>query len=530
MKTSNYILMLGIMCFLMVLSSCEPLFVPTVEEGKTGTTNGYEWVDLGLPSGVKWATCNMGASSPQESGKTYAWEMFNVRSSWGDKWRMPKMEEFEELVEHCKIVPTMFMGMKGVDCKGPNGNHIFIPFPDGGWSRYWTISLNYDGSYASTIAFNEAGASIGGSRELNTTLYIRPILNEAGTFSVSYNANGGSGYMKSQMFYDGIEQMLQANAFTREGFVLMGWNTKADGSGTSYKNGEVISISQNVTLYAQWKGEPVVVTFDANGGSGSMEPQVFESGVSQAINTNLFTRYSYVFNGWNTKADGSGQSYVDGETIVTDKPLILYAQWKRDASFGEENGYEWVDLGLPSGLKWATCNVGAYAPENYGTYYAWGETQPRSNYSWSYYKHCNGSSSKLTKYNTSSDYGTVDNKTTLELSDDAAHVNWGGTWRMPTYNEWDELKNNCTWKWTTQNGVNGYKVTSKTNGYSIFLPAAGYRNGASVYNVGSYGYYWSSSLDESGPYYACGLFFNSGSVGWYYGNRYGGHAVRAVCP
>ena len=210
--------------------------------------------------------------------------------------------------------------------------------------------------------------------------------------------------------------------------------------------------------------------------------------------------------------------------------MILYAQWAKRSASGTENGYEWVDLGLPSGLKWATCNIGATSPEGYGEYFAWGETSPKSNYAWSTYKYCNGSSSTLTKYNTNSSNGTVDNKTTLDLSDDAARANWGGTWRMPTKVEQDELRKNCTWAWTTQNGVNGYKVTSKTNGNSIFLPAAGYRDGSSVYSVGFYGNYWSGSLYESYPNGAYCLYFDSGSVGWSYYNRYYGLTVRAVCP
>lgn len=135
-----------------------------------------------------------------------------------------------------------------------------------------------------------------------------------------------------------------------------------------------------------------------------------------------------------------------------------------------------VDLGLPSGLKWASCNVGAEKPEDYGNYYAWGEVLPKENYSWATYKYANeASSNKLTKYCDNTKYGDngfTDNKTALDLEDDVAHVNWGGNWRMPTDDEWSEL-NNCTWTWVTQNGVNGYLVASKTNGNSIFLPAAG---------------------------------------------------------
>ncbi len=186
-----------------------------------------------------------------------------------------------------------------------------------------------------------------------------------------------------------------------------------------------------------------------------------------------------------------------------------------------------VDLGLS--VKWAAYNVGATAPEEYGGYYAWGETEEKSNYSWETYKYYNGSYTTMTKYCTSSSYGTVDNRTTLEASDDVATVKWGGAWRMPTTEEQQELKDNCNWQWTTLNGVNGYRVTGP-NGNSIFLPAAGYCDGTVVNYQGSYGSFWSSSLGSSSSSYACNLGFNSSYYDWddYY--RYYGHSVRPVCP
>ena len=142
----------------------------------------------------------------------------------------------------------------------------------------------------------------------------------------------------------------------------------------------------------------------------------------------------------------------------------------------DTNGRDYVDLGLPSGLKWATMNVGASKPEEYGDYFAWGETEPKKEYSWLNYKFelSTDNNGPFSKYVTNSSYGTVDNKTVLDPEEDAAHVNWGGSWRMPTEEEWTELRTNCTWTWTTQNGVNGRLVTGP-NGKSIFLPAAGRR-------------------------------------------------------
>lgn len=192
-----------------------------------------------------------------------------------------------------------------------------------------------------------------------------------------------------------------------------------------------------------------------------------------------------------------------------------------------------VDLGLPSGIKWASCNIGAEKPEDYGNYYAWGEVLPKEDYSWATYKYANGAYNKLTKYCNDASYGDngfTDNKTTLEPEDDAARVNWGGSWRMPTAAEWDELRDNCTWTWTTQNGINGYQVTSKTNSNSIFLPAAGYRSVTGLNDVGRYGLYWSSSLREYDPDYAWYLYFDSGDVGRGSGYRSYGRSVRPVCP
>ena len=192
-----------------------------------------------------------------------------------------------------------------------------------------------------------------------------------------------------------------------------------------------------------------------------------------------------------------------------------------------------VDLGLPSGIKWASCNVGAEKPEDCGNYYAWGEVFLKEDYSLATYKYANGNGNKFTKYCNNASYGDngfTDNKTTLEPEDDVAHVNWGGSWRMPTNTEWQELQDNCTWTWTTQNGINGYRVTSKTNSNSIFLPAAGYRLGTSLSTVGYGGYYWSSSLIEDNPSNAWYLDFYSDYV---YGSnviRYVGQSVRPVCP
>ena len=197
-----------------------------------------------------------------------------------------------------------------------------------------------------------------------------------------------------------------------------------------------------------------------------------------------------------------------------------------------------VDLGLS--VKWATCNLGASKPTEYGGYYQWAGTKDVSDtgiyLDWSNCPYHTGSDNQSgwTKYNTESSYGTVDNKTVLESMDDVASVVLGGKLRIPTDEEWMELRNtdNCSWTWTTIDGVNGYKVQSKKSGYTnnwIFLPAAGYRSYDRLVIVGSYGFYWSSSLGTEGTFNACSMYLSSSLV--FRGHRYRcfGQSVRPVC-
>ena len=220
---------------------------------------------------------------------------------------------------------------------------------------------------------------------------------------------------------------------------------------------------------------------------------------------------------------------------------------------GTHNGHEYIDLGLPSGTLWATCNVGADAPEEYGDYFAWGETEPKLAYQWSNYKYCNGSGGedeysddgwkKLTKYCTDSEYGDngfTDGLSTLLPEDDAATANWGDGWCMPSKTQMDELVENTSFKWTTLNGVNGVLFKSR-NGNGLFLPAVGYRMDNGLHTDGEDGAYWLNSNcssiypEMSNPcnaenchvrQYASGTYYINISYG---GNRCFGFAVRPVC-
>ena len=218
---------------------------------------------------------------------------------------------------------------------------------------------------------------------------------------------------------------------------------------------------------------------------------------------------------------------------LTGNQAVEYDISQLDSIFfieGTTEEHEYVDLGLPSGTLWATCNVGANSPEEYGDYFAWGETEPKNDYSMSTYKYCKGTANTMTKYCKNSDYGIVDDKTVLEPSDDAATVNWGIGWQMPSYEQCKELYNSSytTTILTTLNGVYGRKITSKSNGNSIFLPAAGRRSGTSLGNAGSCGYYWSRSLYKSSANrYAYELDY-SPSLQMRYETREYGRSVRPV--
>ena len=191
--------------------------------------------------------------------------------------------------------------------------------------------------------------------------------------------------------------------------------------------------------------------------------------------------------------------------------------------------HEYVDLGLPSGTLWATCNVGANAPEEYGDYFAWGETQPKDYYDWSTYQYCNGSQNTLTKYCNVSSYGYnnfTDELTTLLPEDDAATTNWGSAWRMPTKGEWQELYNNTTVTWTVQDDVYGCLFTA-LNGNSIFLPAAGCRVESNLNYAANNGFYWSSSMGILIPNRAYHLYFYSDDY-ILATRRYAGLSIRPV--
>ena len=485
-----------------------------------GYTNGHGYVDLGLPSGTRWATCNVGSDTPEGYGNYYAWGetttktnydwstyrycngsdttltkyCFDARygnngftdtlitleasddaatANWGADWRMPTETDLQELLDNCTSNWTTQNGVSGCLFTGQNGNSIFLPAAgyngSGGSSGYyWSSSLYTNSTTRGRVLYVASSLYYMVTDLRYYGQSVRPVCN-------GDNIGGDANISVPTV------NTLSVSSITATTATLSG-DVYSDGGATVTSRGFLYGTnSSNLT-------ETVL------SGSGT--------GNYTANLTGLISNTTYYYKAFATNSVGT--SYGDIMSFTTETASTSYSE-----PTGYVNGYGYVDLGLPSGTKWATCNVGANSPTAYGNYYAWGETTPKETYN-------------------SSTYTYSSNPTTLPSDRDAATANWGTGWRMPTYDELSELKNNCTVTWTTQNGVNGRLFTGP-NGNSIFLPAAGYRYDSSLNYDGSYGDYWSSSLSSGNTDDACNLGFDSGYNLMGSCLRYYGNTVRAVC-
>ena len=279
-----------------------------------------------------------------------------------------------------------------------------------------------------------------------------------------------------------------------------------------------------------------VLTIQAQNDSYKMTIEL-SNGTKMSLNTNEVKEVAIADGKIVVSGDDLIQTINNIEDKVNELEALIYTY------HGSNAEREYVDLGLS--VKWATCNVGATKPYEFGDYFAWGETEEKTSYTWENYKYCTTGEEEdynfnLTKYNTSDLNGAIDNKTVLDAADDVAHVKWGGNWRMPTRAEQDELRENCTWTWygfnnLEFNGKPGYKVTSNIDGYTdrfIFLPVAGRCDGMYFDKGGDQGYYWSSSVNPDEELVTDGycLGLRSDRVDWYSQVRCYGFSVRPVCP
>ena len=523
------------------------LAMPAINYVGTEVTQGPEAVDLGLPSGLKWASCNVGATAPEEIGDYFAWgetepyysslspltwkddksagydwdsyrwcrssatmlNKYNVDSeygtlvdnkitleladdaaqaNWGGSWRIPTYLEWDELLKKCTWTWTTRNGIDGYLVTGPNGNSIFLP----------AASFRY-----------ETTIELFGLMGFYMTSSLRPDEPSA-AYCLGFDPDHTFGYFLDRCAGVSVRPV------SDEGVRVSVTDISLDKTSLTLAVGETATITATVAPTTATQKDVIWSSSRDAFASVSWEGVV----TAERVGTTTITATTY-----------------DGNLVATCVVTVCD---------GKANGQYYVDLGLTSGLKWASCNVGAINPEDFGDYFAWGDTEPyyteghsqdnpcsswttgKTGYDWGSYKWCSGSESTITKYNVDSQYGLVDNKTTLELADDAARSNLGGNWRMPTKEDLTELKTECTWIWSEYNGVSGCLVIGP-NSKTIFLPAAGYRGYDDLDDPIVTGNYLSSTLDTTeDPTIACGLFIYSEGVLPSMCRRYCGYTVRPV--
>ena len=477
-------------------TNLQNLKITTIQKGDY-VCNGHEYVDLGLPSGTLWATCNVGANSPEEPGDYFAWgettgyksgkTYFNWSSykwcngskntltkycdsseygkvdnkiklesaddaatvNWGSGWCTPSLEQQQELCWYTDCEWTTINGVYGHKITSKtNGNSIFLPI---------------------TGYFNETGlvyTNIGiyWSSSCCTELYSYGAYELSGGNRGSISA--GAGVVPHCYGLPIRPVLLQKANIIPVSSVTINKSSLSMGIGeTEILSATVAPINASVKSVTWTSSNTGIAIVDKKG-----------KVTAKSAGTTTIT------------ATSDDLSRVSASCTVTVK-----------ATSTTINGHEYVDMGLPSGTLWATCNVGANSPEEYGDYFAWGETtgykSGKTYFDWSTYKWCNGSEDSMTKYYSTDIYAYPNGRMVLELIDDAARHNWGGAWRMPSYQQYNELKANCDCSFTKQNGVYGCLMKSKKNGKEIFLPAAGYIWGEQFY-FKEHGYYWANSISQ----------------------------------
>lgn len=464
----------------------------SVRMTKTASYGDVElaYVDLGLPSGMKWANMNLGATRPEGYGDHFAWgetvtktnytfdtykwvkygdySKYNYPQNtilvpdddaahkiWGENWRIPTSDEFRELQNNCSTQWTTLGGINGILFTSDiNGKSIFLPAA-GSYGDEGLIKEGVNGMYSFADLCTET---------LSGTTY-------GSTYAVLINS-----------------QQVNLNYFARtNGYSIRPvWSEipacrvggiELDKSEATIKVGETINLTATLTTYGD-----------------DVDNTVWWESSNWDV--------AYV-----DEDTGEIEGCAEGTAIIT--AMSAVGGFTATCTITVSNSastVQAIDLGLSSGLKWADMNVGASKPEDFGYYFAWGETEPKDTYSESNYTFMND---------------------TIESDDDAANVNLGGSWRMPTQADWQELISSCDAEYTTINNMSGVKMTSKQNGNSIFLPASGYVDGSTTnYTLNCY---WSSSYMIMQFVYA--FQFKSGmNAQLGVESNYMGMAVRAVTP
>ena len=556
--------------------------------------NHPHMIDLGLPSGTKWACCNVGASMPEDYGEYYAWgetQTYNrdrpyaysssdnnyvyigtdisgteydvAHVKWGEQYQMPNYEQGRELFGNCTSVWKSLNGVAGRIFTGPNGNTIFIPaggvywydvFYAGKEAYYWT-SKNIDDIPGTSwsINFDSNGGNVTNGVYRHSGMLIRPVQEVVKvTTGEAKNIKESSATLTGTVEnYDPSDESVQFVFFYSTSSDVMnasdGKSVVATYDNNGHLTAEITGLSDYTDYYYtlaikrsdaayeasevnSFKTLPFVTTSEDV--ATTINSATLKGTCSKGINVAGFaikkdgesdyTQYSAL-------ADSEGNFTATIDNLEINAKYYFYAFIQNDdvTYKGEElsfstkdihlcpnnNHPHMIDLGLPSGTKWACCNVGASSPEEYGNYYAWGETQPKSAYEWENYQY-------WTENDGAINIGSDISRTNY----DAATVNWGSPWHMPSLDQYRELTNNVTYlHWTSINGISGSMLVF-SNGNSIFMPFAGYRIHGTHDSQGMVGNYWSSTLHTD--------------IGWAWESdnglstspsaRYWGLSVRAV--
>ncbi|MCQ2198916.1 MAG: InlB B-repeat-containing protein [Paludibacteraceae bacterium] len=407
----------------------------------SGTHGGYEYVDLGLPSGIMWATYNIGATKPEESGDFFAWgetEPKDVYSHDSYKW-----------FKSYKITKYSVTGTSTHKDYEVDSLTTLLPEDDAAivnWKGDWRMPSAAD--FSELLAYTEWEKV---SDE--DGVFIGRLMTSKINGNTIFFPNGG--HQQGDVVYESVTFYLSNEL-----------NTKS----SSWENVALVVSSTSNSIGYSPRHEGYKIRPVYQGESESEKPQTY-----------MIVHF---------KRDGS--NYEDTKEYllddVKDVRFVLGDELSYPVS-GEVDGYEYVDLGLPSGTKWATMNIGAKQPDGSGCYYSWGEVRTKEVYSKSEF-------SISGNYNTLQNDGVLDLNGMLSASYDAANQNWSENWRMPTFDEFDELIENCNWEWTTFNGVVGYKVISKENGKWIFLPASNGQTDKGTISSDVKGFYWTSQMPQ----------------------------------
>ena len=512
-------------------NSDQPLGLRLVINSNVVVDDDHEWVDLGLPSGTLWATCNIGATSPEGYGDHFAWGETEPKQAydwsnykwgdyyvqgglskyvttsehgtvdyktelepeddaasvhWGPAWRTPSQTQQQELAEKCSWTWTTMNDVNGYMVTGPNGNTLFLPAA---------------GSYEGSSNYDEGSAGDYWSRSLRVNLAI---------YSFTFHLYGGY-YGNVNLYEETRERGLSVRAvlvssddlYIEQQSLDLGVAPVGE---TCTAELTIINCTKNSMTLTLNADAPF--SFSQNGSSASSMTIVVPGNTRDTVAVMFTATTPGEFNG-NVTIQNS--AFEGGQRVIPVHARALTDDFPQ---------HEYVDLGLPSGTLWATMNIGASSPEEYGDYFAWGEIAPKEDYTWETYKWCDGTIRSLTKYCIDSYYGLVDHKFELEPADDAAYMNWGPSWRMPTKEQLDELFQYCTWQRTSR----GYQGTGP-NGNTLFLPDAGYYDGSTLQFAGYYSFYWSGTLNAISSCNACCTYSMSSN---YSRKRYNGLPVRAV--